>query len=542
MAAQAQQIAPPNLAHQPAVEFPKRRKRTMPASLEGRTLGKYRIMEPLGRGGMAQVYRAYHPQLDRYVAIKVLRSDLVEEIEFLARFRREAQSVANLRHENVVLVHDFDVEGDIYYMVMELLAGDTLKVRLNEYRARAERMPTGEMLRITLDVLQGLAYAHSEGIIHRDIKPANILLTRRGQAVLTDFGIAQIVGGTQYTVSGALMGTLAYMAPEQGLAGTTGVHSDIYSLGVVFYEMLTGRPPYDADTPLAILMKHVNDPLPLPRAFDASIAEPLERVALKSLAKKPEDRFQSADEMIAAIEKAVAEMEAELPENVPDPDFTVVGRSRGVAVLSGEDRRSITDVPLVSDETEIDAIPAETAQKIRQSMSVAASDAPQSGQTAAGKLRFRGPVPSTPNGWQTYLMAAMALIGYNLSAVMMGLFSGKWRIYQIGWPSEILLVGLLFALVMARNKGTWAIFPAGIIIGNGILLGFYAVTGWWQAWEFLWPLEPMIVLASLGYAFWLGAQGENRLALTERAGQKLVQIAVLGLVIVTAIAALPFGL
>ena len=167
----------------------------MTALLGGQTLGKYRIMEPLGRGGMAQVYRAYHPQLDRYVAVKVLRSDLVEEAEFLARFRREAQSVANLRHENIVQVYDFDADGDIYYMIMELLEGDTLKVRLNAYRARKERMPSGEMLRITLDVLDGLAYAHSEGIIHRDIKPANILLTSRGQAVLTDFGIAQIIGG-----------------------------------------------------------------------------------------------------------------------------------------------------------------------------------------------------------------------------------------------------------------------------------------------------------------------------------------------------------
>ncbi|MFN2271519.1 MAG: serine/threonine-protein kinase, partial [Anaerolineae bacterium] len=158
-------------------------------SLEGRNLGKYRVLEPLGRGGMARVYRAYHPQLDRYVAIKVLRSDLVEEGEFLARFRREAQAVAALRHPNVVQVFDFDLQDGIYYMVIELLEGDTLQTRLNDYRARGGGMPLGEVLRVLLDVLDGLAYAHSEGMIHRDLKPANILLTRRGQAVLTDFGI-----------------------------------------------------------------------------------------------------------------------------------------------------------------------------------------------------------------------------------------------------------------------------------------------------------------------------------------------------------------
>ncbi|HVM70175.1 MAG TPA: serine/threonine-protein kinase, partial [Anaerolineales bacterium] len=190
-----------------------------PLSLEGQSLGKYRILEPLGRGGMAQVYKAYHPQLDRYVAVKILRSDLVEEEEFLSRFRREARAVAALRHPNIVQIFDFDVQNDLYYMVMELLEGDTLKAYLNSLRVRGEKMPLGEMVRIFNDVLAGLAYAHGEGIIHRDLKPANIMLTRHGQAVLTDFGIAQIVGGTQYTVSGALMGTLSYMAPEQGLNG-----------------------------------------------------------------------------------------------------------------------------------------------------------------------------------------------------------------------------------------------------------------------------------------------------------------------------------
>ena len=184
-------------------------------TLEGQMLGKYRVLEALGRGGMAQVYRGYHPQLDRHVAIKVLRADLVEEAEFLERFRREAHAVSGLRHPNVVAVFDFDAQDDDYYMVMELLEGDTLRARQNEFRVRQERMPLDEIARILSDVLKGLEYAHSEGIIHRDIKPANIMLTIKGQAVLTDFGIAQILGTTQVTATGALMGTLSYMAPEQ---------------------------------------------------------------------------------------------------------------------------------------------------------------------------------------------------------------------------------------------------------------------------------------------------------------------------------------
>lgn len=505
----------------------------MPRLLSGQTLGKYRIMEPLGRGGMAQVYRAYHPQLDRYVAVKVLRSDLVEEAEFLARFRREAQSVANLRHENIVQVYDFDADGDIYYMIMELLEGDTLKVRLNAYRARKERMPSGEMLRITLDVLDGLAYAHSEGIIHRDIKPANILLTSRGQAVLTDFGIAQIIGGTNYTVSGALMGTLAYMAPEQGLEGTTGIRSDIYSLGIVIYEMLTGRPPFDGDTPLAILMKHVNDPLPLPRSIDPGIPAPFERVVLKALAKAPEDRYTSVGNMINAVEAAVAEVGSRLPDRVPNPGFTRISAAPGVSVLSGDDRQSITDIPLVEDETDHDAGSRISVLKTSSSNEkVFATSAAELKAPKAGFWR---------SSQETILMMLFVIAGYNLTAVLLGLFSRNWRIYEVGWPAEIILVGLLLTLILEKTQAPWVMIPAGTILGNGILLSFCALTGWWEAWSFLWPLEPALVLGSLGYALWLGARGERKGELIERSGHYFVRIALLALVIVAVVAALPLG-
>jgi tRNA A-37 threonylcarbamoyl transferase component Bud32 len=330
------------------------RRATM-ALLEGQMLGRYRVLEPLGRGGMARVYRAYHAQLDRYVAIKVLRSDLVEDAEFLARFRREARAVAALRHSNIVQVFDSDVEGEVYYIVLELLEGDTLKTRLNDYRVRGERMPLGDMVRVMLDVLDGLAYAHGEGMVHRDLKPANILLTKRGEAVITDFGIAQIVGSTQHTASGALMGTLNYMAPEQGLEGQSDVRSDIYSLGIVLYEMLTQRVPFDADTPLAVLMKHLNDPLPLPRQIAPDIPEALERVVLRALSKRPVDRYDSAKEMAQALWAAAEEAGIEVPQRISLPlSFTTSeAPSESVAVFSGTARERITDAEFATGDTDI---------------------------------------------------------------------------------------------------------------------------------------------------------------------------------------------
>jgi serine/threonine protein kinase len=326
----------------------------MASSLEGQTLGKYQILEPLGRGGMARVYRAYHPKLDRYAAIKVLRSDLVDDEEFLARFRQEAKAIAALRHPNIIQVYDFDVEGDYYYIVLELLEGDSLKVRLADYQIRNQRMPWGEMVRILLDSLDGLAYAHHEGMIHRDIKPANILLSRRGQAVLGDFGIAQIVGGTRHTATGAMMGTLNYMAPEQGLENKCDARSDIYSMGIVFYEMLTRRTPFEADTPLAILMKHLNDPLPLPRQLDPAIPEPFERVVLKALAKAPDDRHQSAEAMARALVEAADEAWIELPDRISLPmSFTTdEAPAESVAVFSGTARERLDDLDFADDDTD----------------------------------------------------------------------------------------------------------------------------------------------------------------------------------------------
>jgi serine/threonine protein kinase len=273
--------------------------------LIGRTLGKYRLVERLGRGGMAEVYKAFQPSLDRYVAIKILHPFMAEERDFLARFRREARNVAALRHPNIVQVFDFDVEGDLYYMVMEYLDGPSLKSRLEELHQRGKRLPLSDSIRIVHDVGLALAYAHARDLVHRDVKPANVILDASGRVILTDFGVAKILTGTQFTATGTILGTPAYMSPEQGMGQAGDGRSDIYSLGVMLYEMATGRLPFDADTPLAVVMKHVNEPLPLPRTIAPEVPEAIERVVLRAMAKDPADRYATVDEMLKALDGAL---------------------------------------------------------------------------------------------------------------------------------------------------------------------------------------------------------------------------------------------
>jgi serine/threonine protein kinase len=275
------------------------------ADLTGQTLGKYQILERLGRGGMADVYKGYQPGLDRYVAVKILHSHLSEDPDFITRFRREAQSVAELHHPYIVQVFDFDVQGDNYYMVMEYIAnGRTLKQLLQELAGQAERLPIEQTIGIVLNLADALAYAHSVGMIHRDIKPANVLLPALDRPVLGDFGIARLMGETGLTSSGAMIGTPAYMSPEQGRGERGDARSDIYALGIVLYEMVTGKPPYDADTPYAIILKHINDPLTPPHVILGSVPESIERIILKCLAKDAADRFATMVELREALRGA----------------------------------------------------------------------------------------------------------------------------------------------------------------------------------------------------------------------------------------------
>jgi len=272
--------------------------------ISGTKLGKYQIGERLGRGGMAEVYKAFHPTLERHVAIKVLHSFLSEGENFLARFRREAKAIAALDHPNIIQIYDIDTENEYYYMVMELVEGSTLKNRLAQSNIP---LPISETVHIFRKIASALDYAHKQGMLHRDIKPANILLGKDDRVVLADFGIARILSDTQFTMTGALIGTPSYMSPEQGKGQSASPASDIYSLGILLYEMLTGKVPFDADTPLEIIRQHVNAPLPLPRSIRKDIPRSLEKVVVKATEKDPRDRFTTVSEMIKAVNTALEE-------------------------------------------------------------------------------------------------------------------------------------------------------------------------------------------------------------------------------------------
>ena len=323
------------------------------ADLTGKTLGRYRLVERLGRGGMAEVYKGYQPSMDRYVAIKLMHAYLAEDENFVGRFQREAKAIAALRHPHIVQAYDFDIEDDVYFMVQEFIGGGTLKDRLRAVNEQEEHLPIEETVRIMRALCDAIDYAHAQGCIHRDIKPDNIMFDQDGRPVLTDFGISSIIGGTRFTATGAMIGTPAYMSPEQGKGDSNDRRSDIYSLGVVLYEMLTGQVPFDADTPFAVVLKHVNDALPMPTSLNPSLDPAIERVILRALAKDPEDRYQTAGALADDLEQATAEPE---PWEWPAETATAAPPTGPVSTIAFESETA-TPPPTVPDAT---AIPAPT--------------------------------------------------------------------------------------------------------------------------------------------------------------------------------------
>jgi serine/threonine protein kinase len=258
---------------------------------EGQTLGgRYQIGELLGQGGMSSVYKATDPNLRRSVAIKLIHPHLSNNPEFVRRFEEEATGVARLRHPNIIQMYDFNHEGGVYYMVMEYVAGETLQARLKRLNASGRHLPLQEAFKYTLDVCNAAGYAHQRGMIHRDIKPANVMLDVHGNAILMDFGIARMVGGQQHTATGAVMGTALYMAPEQIQGLHPDARADIYSIGVMLFEALSGRPPFEADSAMTLMMMHLNDPVPdlgqlhpgIPPSYRRSPTKRCKRTALNA--------------------------------------------------------------------------------------------------------------------------------------------------------------------------------------------------------------------------------------------------------------------
>lgn len=265
--------------------------------LSGRSFGPYRIVAPLGAGGMASVYKAYQPAVDRHVALKVLPRHLAQDREFLARFEQEAKILASLQHPHILPVHDYGESDGFTYIVMPFIKTGTLAAVIDGHP-----LPLEQIRRVVSQVGDALDCAHARGLVHRDVKPSNILLDERGNCLLADFGIAKILEGADtLTATGGLIGTPKYMSPEQGMGDAIDGRSDLYSLGVVLYEMATGRVPFDAETPLAIVVKHIRDPLPLPSEVNPNIPDVLERMILRAMHKEPAERFGSAADMVARI-------------------------------------------------------------------------------------------------------------------------------------------------------------------------------------------------------------------------------------------------
>lgn len=271
-------------------------------NLLGQNLGRYHVIEPLGQGGMASVYKAFDTTLERNVAIKIIRTDKkegTEQNEFLKRFIREAKALAQLDHPYILKVLDYGEQEGMPYLVMPFVPGGTLKGKMGQ------PMPYRQAAALLAPIAQALDYAHHRNIIHRDVKPANILLTETNTPLLSDFGIAKIIESgesTQLTATGVGIGTPDYMAPEQWL-GKTDARTDIYSLGIVFFQMVTGHLPFSADTPAAVLIKHMQDPLPRPKSFVQNLPDAVEQVLFKALAKEPENRFQDMGAFADALGK-----------------------------------------------------------------------------------------------------------------------------------------------------------------------------------------------------------------------------------------------
>jgi len=270
------------------------------SDLIGTTLGQYQILREIGRGGMAVVYEAYQPSLGRSVAIKVLPPQYTFDATFVQRFQQEARAAARLDHPNIVSIYDVGEQNGVYYIVMQKLEGASL----HDMIQRSGRIPPERAAHIAAQVAQALNFAHTHGLTHRDIKPSNILISSSDHATLTDFGIAKAAEGTRMTQTGLLMGTPEYMSPEQATGKPVGPASDIYSLGIVLYQMLTGRAPFKADSTPALLFKQVYErPAPV-RTYVPHLSTGLEQVLDRALAKEPAERFRSAEEMATALLQA----------------------------------------------------------------------------------------------------------------------------------------------------------------------------------------------------------------------------------------------
>lgn len=283
-------------------------------NLEGKLLGnRYEIIEKIGNGGMATVYKATDKVLKRHVAVKILRDEFTTDEEFIRRFEAEAQSAARLTHPNIVSIYDVGVDGNLYYIVMELIQGKTLKEIIIKEKGP---LPWKWSINVAIQIASALEMAHRNNIIHRDIKPHNIIITEDGIAKVTDFGIAKAVSNSTITAFGTTIGSVHYFSPEHARGGFTDAKSDLYSLGVVMYEMVTGRVPFDADTPVSVALKHMQEEPEEPIEVNPNVPTSVNKIIMKALQKDTSLRYQTASEMLVDLKKALKDPEGDFVEEL----------------------------------------------------------------------------------------------------------------------------------------------------------------------------------------------------------------------------------
>lgn len=426
----------------------------------GRDLaGRYHIQELMGQGGMSAVYKAEDPNLKRVVAVKMIHSHLSSDPGFVSRFEEEATSIAQLRHPNIVQVYDFNVEDEIYYMVMEFIPGETLQDNLKRLNNVDRRMSLEDVVKYMVNVCEAADYAHDRGMIHRDIKPANIMLSVFEQAILMDFGIAKIIGGQQHTATGAVVGTALYMSPEQIKGQQIDRRSDIYSLGVTLFEMVSGRPPFEADSAMTLMMMHVNDPVPNLQDLNPDVPDEMAAVINKALAKTPNERFQTAGEMATALNNVIGKPAIPPPvtesdamgatvveDSHPDLDVSAATAVIGAAAASApEDSVETSEETMVgsgADQTTVESeveVPEETV--IAGAAAAATMVEPElTSQEAAPAAQDVGSVSSPPPPTGAEDTGGLPLIG-NIKPLYLAIGGGVIILILIG----ILFGGSLFS-------------------------------------------------------------------------------------------------
>ncbi len=411
---------------------------------EGEQIGQYQIMSQLGQGGMATVYKAYHAQLDRHVAIKVMHQTIQADEAFVARFRREAQIVASLTHPHIVPVYDFNDYNGQPYLVMKYVEGVTLKQRMIK-----TAMTLDDVLYVMRAVGSALTYAHSKGVLHRDVKPSNIVIDKDNVPYLADFGLARIAQAGESTLSAdMLLGTPNYMSPEQasGKKNLDG-RTDIYSLGIVLYELLVGQVPFSGDTPYAVIHDHIYTPLPSPSKINPEIPLSVETVLLKSTSKKPDERYATADEMIRDLDDAISE--SKLVELNPE-------RASIASESLAQFREELADIPNASTSLSSSATP-----KTRT---------PTTPMTLSGyKTATIYEPPTRGRLWMVGGCAGFLVIFFVSLAVLLGASN---NLLELG---EILQRSSPSNMIVAMNPLSAPFVEAGVSINSEMGIPFYNI-------------------------------------------------------------------